>query len=319
MSIRFQTKQRLVGLISGGLSLTVLAFLALNWPALKEQQKPSQKNSNEQASVKLEKATPTVSGITSKRVTLPAPPQLDVANRATPKKKPKKVKPLRTKLPNKILKSSAKLLKPILKPVPQLAPKAGPKAPTYQRQAADEIDRTVSETRKVVEKGRTLLRLLEHGSGPTIEFAWPDNTNEKMALYNVLVQCHGMRVALLDDRDRLFSNDSPPGTKWQINLDRYSTFIRQISGQSVDPERQEITRIKHRQSGLGSVTPVRIFTRQLDAYVLGNLGQILGAGYRSKRFIQARYNMNGNTILITDIVVDGVSKHGQILVPCSGK
>jgi hypothetical protein len=132
----------------------------------------------------------------------------------------------------------------------------------------------------------------------------------------VLKKCHGMRIALLDKKQQLFVRESRSGEKWQINLDRYSMFMRQISGRSVDLERQTISQLKRHHSGIGHATPMRIFTRRMDAYVLGGLDQILGAGYRSRKTTQARCRLNGDKISITDIVVDGISHKGQIEVPC---
>lgn len=221
--------------------------------------------------------------------------------------------------PQQKLSEAVSLPKPPVRKLVEtpLKPSIKPAKPTKLSRAAAEFVQSVAETRKVVEQGRTLLRLLEHGSGPSVEFAWPDGVREKTQLFDVLVRCHGMRVALLDGRDRLFTLESPPGEKWQINLDRYSTFMRQISGQSVVRERQEIDRIKRRQSGLNFAMSVRIFTRRMDAYVLGSLGDIIGSGYRRKGTVQARYKLNGQTIVVSEIVVDGLRKPGRILVPCA--
>ena len=121
---------------------------------------------------------------------------------------------------------------------------------------------------------------------------------------------------MLDDRERLFVKESLPGKKWQINLDRYSTFMRQISGRSTSQEAQELSQIEHRQSGRTQMTPIRIFSRRMDAYVLGGLGHIVGRNYRSQKSIRARYELNGSDIIITDIIVDGRRREGKIRITC---
>tara|TARA_B100000315_G_scaffold255684_1_gene299688 strand:- start:237 stop:1139 length:903 start_codon:yes stop_codon:yes gene_type:complete len=290
--------------LSAALSLIVLAIVLLNWLDVPIAEKQSTKNEPRpipQLVVKpaVQKPMP------PQTIVLPAPPKVNVAIKAVPMKT----------LPRQEITKTVKALKPkSLRTKPK--PQKHQKKVTIKRTSAAEIIRTVSKTKKIVEKGRTLLRLLEHGSGPSIEFAWPDSGQEKSRLYQLLVQCHGMRIALLDRHDRLFVSDSRLGEKWQINLDRYSTFMRQISGRSVTAEAQEINRIRQQQTGVASLIPMRIFTRQMDAFVLGGMGQIIGAGYRSRKTIRARYQLNGSKILVTDIVADGVRQKGRIQLAC---
>ncbi len=51
--------------------------------------------------------------------------------------------------------------------------------------------------------GRTLLRMLEIGKGPAIEIAWPAETDQRDQLYQIFINCFGMKAALLDIQDRL--------------------------------------------------------------------------------------------------------------------
>ncbi len=276
--------------LSALFSLLVLAVLLLNWLAEPVAENQTVKKVLRPIS-QLRKSTPPQS------IALPPPPKMEVNQKDVLKAAPR---PQQLKKTVTALKPSPKKVKP----------------DQQVRQPAAETIQTVSKTRKIVEKGRTLLRLLEHGSGPAIEFAWPDGEKQKSRLYQLLVQCHGMRVALLDKRDRLFVSTSRAGEKWQINLDRYSTFMRQISGQSVIAETQQIARIKRQQPGLVSATPMRIFTRSMDAYVLGGMGQIIGPSYRLRKSIRARYQLQGSDILVTDIVADGVAQPGRIQLAC---
>lgn len=48
-----------------------------------------------------------------------------------------------------------------------------------------------------VRKGRTLLRILEHGDGPEIQITWPKSSRERDRLFDLLVRCYGVRVALM--------------------------------------------------------------------------------------------------------------------------
>jgi hypothetical protein len=281
--------------LSAVFSLTVLAILLLNWLAVPIPEKQLVKKVPEPVSQLVKK--PTSPKPPPQSLALPLPPKVKVAKKEVLKSTPRRQKSTIT----------VKALKPSLLKAKPVRQQSEPVAVNIQ---------TVSKTKKITEKGRTLLRLLEHGAGPAIEFAWPDSEREKSRLYQLLAQCHGMRIALLDRQDRLFVSTGRVGEKWQINLDLYSTFMRQISGQSVTAENQEITRIRQRQPGLSSATPMRIFTRQMDAYILGGIGQIIGAGYRLRKSIRARYLLEGNRIIVTGIVADGMPQPGRIQLAC---
>ena len=54
--------------------------------------------------------------------------------------------------------------------------------------------------------GGALLRLLEHGQGPTIEIAWPQRVDARRALYRQLSQCYGVKAALLTGGAKLYAN-----------------------------------------------------------------------------------------------------------------
>jgi hypothetical protein len=292
-----QNNGRLAGVVSAGLSMVVLLFLIASWPVKEQPGKLLERVH------KPPKPWP---------VALPKP--IAVSLPAPPKIQPPKVKVIQAKSIVKSGPSPIKLLRP--KNTQSLIRKAVSKPP---KNPVSKISGNATDLLNAVEKGRTLLRLLEHGTGPSVEFAWPNSAGARAALYQLLVQCHGMRVAVLDAENRLFTKESARGEKWQINLDRYSMFMRQISGRSEASEQLEISRIKQRQSGLVAAKPVRIFTRRMDAYVLGSLGQIIGVGYRSKSTIHAHYKVSDKTIFVTDIIADGVSKSGQIRVPCYGR
>lgn len=315
MPINCQSRLRFGSLISAGLSLVVLVILFVSWLDLTEAVRPPSKPKIKPAHQREIKPTP------PRYVTLPPPPKFETVMAVEPKQAQLKMKiskpmvalkPTRKPAPNLTeIKTSINTTNTTpLKPQKSQKPLSKKTVPNLKNNGAD------LATKKVVEKGRILLRLLEHGTGPSIEFAWPDDKNARSRLYYLLVQCHGMRVALLDRKDRLFVRESRPGVKWQINLDRYSTFMRQILGVAADQEMQEIAQIKRQQSGLSSTIPMRIFTRQMDALVLGGISHIIGSDYRSLKSIHARYDLNGSDIRVTDIVADGMPYPGHINIVC---
>jgi hypothetical protein len=164
-------------------------------------------------------------------------------------------------------------------------------------------------------EGRTLLRLLEHGSGPIVELAWPDGARHRERLYARLVQCFGMQVALMGADDRLYVADGRPNTPWNLNLDRFSGFIREPAGTLSREERQAADRIRAQHNALVSASLVRVFPRTVDARLLGGLRQLLGEHYASVQSIRARYKLSGSRLVVEQIVADGRRIQGTLELP----
>ncbi len=211
----------------------------------------------------------------------------------------------------------------VAKPIPRRA-KAEVRRPTkpVQRKPASREDsaakQTITASREDVAEGRTLLRLLEYGSGPSIELAWPDRANQRETLYSTLDRCFGMRVALLDGQGRLFIPEGRPNTPWALNLDRFSGFIREPAGRLSGQERRAIERIRAHHRGVTSAQPVRIFPRSVDARLLGGLQRLLGARYAKAQTIRARYRMDGRRLVVDQVVADGRKVPGQLELPPLG-
>ncbi len=163
-----------------------------------------------------------------------------------------------------------------------------------------------------VAEGRTLLRLLEYGSGPTIELAWPDAAGHRESLFALLAQCFGMQVALMDAAGHLYVAKGQPNTPWNPNLDRFSSFIRQPTGQLSRQERQAAERIRAHHGGQISASPVRVFPRTVDARLLGGLRRLVGDSYTTAQAIRARYRLSGRRLVVDQIVADGRTIQGRL-------
>ncbi|MCW8914769.1 MAG: hypothetical protein OQK24_02825 [Magnetovibrio sp.] len=161
-------------------------------------------------------------------------------------------------------------------------------------------------------EGRTLLRTLEHGKGPMIEIAWPDDRSQHGRLFKHMESCLGMRVALMDGQSRLFVADGAPGSSWNINMDRYSGFLRQPAGWLSPSEHNAEYAIRKHHSMKSQASGVRIFLRQVDASLLGGLRKYIGDGYDQTKSIRARYRLEGNTVIVEDLLVDGRPIPGRI-------
>jgi hypothetical protein len=127
-----------------------------------------------------------------------------------------------------------------------------------------------------------------------------------------------MVSAILDDEDRLFRASDPPGRSWAPNRDRYSGFVRQVSGQRVEAEKRILARIRaHHRIAAGR--PVRLFPRDIDAMLLGGLRRTIDTRYARSAAIRAHYALSGGIVRVSGIAVDDRPIPGSIpLRPACG-
>jgi hypothetical protein len=198
-------------------------------------------------------------------------------------------------------------LRPEPRPAQRAKPKPQPKSPAVK------IDKAVAA------EGRTLLRLLEHGEGPAIEIAWPSRAAARARLFGYLRGCLGMRVALMDSGNDggsgkgFYLASGPAGSASELNLDRFSGFMRTPSGRMPDAETRLVASIRDRHL-IGNAMPVRLFPRSVDAALLGGLNMAVGQSYGAAKIIHARYRRDASGLYVTDISVDGSKVPGKILL-----
>ncbi len=113
-----------------------------------------------------------------------------------------------------------------------------------------------------------------------------------------------MRVALIDAQGQMFTSREPAGHPWQINMDKYSGFIREPSGYSGAAERRDVEDVHTHHGSLNNPSPIRIFPRQVDATLFGGLARFVRRGAEMHQAIRARYHMAGVQVSILDIYVD---------------
>lgn len=205
-------------------------------------------------------------------------------------------------------------LEPPASPLPRDSIPLRPKVQEPKvREASPDISKVLpalGET--VVKEGRVLLRILEQGSGPTIEIAWPDSSRERDRLFRQFQECYGMRIALMSPDGKLFEVTGGRGQAWKINLDRYSGFVRQSSGVISAEERRRARLIRDYHRIMFAAAPVRIFPRRVDAFLLGGLRRIIGAKYTNAKIIRATYRFPGNKVIVYGVRVDDRLMDGTI-------
>ena len=161
-----------------------------------------------------------------------------------------------------------------------------------------------------VKAGRTWLRILEHGEGPEITIAWP--TGQKgAALFSSMVRCYGLTIALHGKDGRLYADTGLQGEAWDLNLDKYSGFMRQVGTWHTPAERQLIQAIHVRHRGLRGM-PVRLFSRRVDAQLLAGLGKVIGEDYADATSIRASYVLRAGRLFVENVYVGNKAISGKV-------
>ena len=208
--------------------------------------------------------------------------------------------------------SDKKRTKPVVALVPAKRSAPPPPAPLEKAPQTFSPSATPRPAAATLAQGRALLRILEHGTGPEIDFAWPESPGSRNALFALLRRCYGMQVVLLDEANRLYRLADPAGRPWAPNIDRISGFSRRIGGLTADGERVLVSRLRRRHTGITNARPIRLFPRAFDGALLGGLAHLIGkraAGFRS---LSARYRMRGERLWMVDVRVNGRTVAGGV-------
>jgi hypothetical protein len=230
----------------------------------------------------------------------PAPKPLHARKEPSPKRQPVKAEPVerRESGPDRKAFADARA---------EAKARSEARAHTYESAKAE-----VEVTKRSVRNGRHLLRILEHGEGPAIEIAWPGSRAERERLHGVFRRCYGMRLALIDATGGLYLDEGPRGSRWQVDLDRFSGFVRRPSGQITAAESRDAARVARHHRRLPATDPVRVFPRATDAALLGGIAQALGDEYRAAKAITAAYRLRGSRVAVVGLRVDGRPVAGGI-------
>ena len=120
-----------------------------------------------------------------------------------------------------------------------------------------------------------------------------------------------MRVAVIDREGNMFKGQSRRGDSWIVNQDRYSGFVRKSSSGEIWDE-QLTSKLLRKHHGLANANSVRLFPRQVDAFLLGGLKALVGDKYGQAKHIQAHYRVFGWRVFVGNITIDTRPVTGQI-------
>jgi len=137
------------------------------------------------------------------------------------------------------------------------------------------------------------------GKGPAIEVAWPDLVSEREMLFQLLTQCTGMRLGVLNKGEiNLIANSHVKNVK-------LSDFVRIINGKMTKNE-------KYQFSNYSSGTPVRLFPLSIDINLIKKLSET--KNYYKSKSITGQYQVAVGNIWLKEIAYDGIKVKGPKLL-----
>jgi len=171
-----------------------------------------------------------------------------------------------------------------------------------------------------LKKGRALLKIMEHGKGPAIEIAWPDDAGDQDRLYKILSNCLNVQTVLYEQNDRFFREGGT--ANWRPNPDRYSGYMRAVAGHLPRTEKQLVRRIRQHNPSSSTASIIRLFPRALDARLLGGIHNIIqqykGRGFLGTHIIKGRYLLEEPYLYAIIKTIDGKDFNAKILLADTG-
>ena len=156
---------------------------------------------------------------------------------------------------------------------------------------------------------QTLNKVIGEG-GLDMEIFWPPTAQQSEYLYKVMTQCFGMQSAVIDNEgDLFFISGKDRGSRTG-----FSPLLRKIMQPASRDEVSVINEILKRNAINDSYTPVRIFSKLVDARLVDGVTQMTGKVIHPQSVLRANYVIDQGRVYISNITHDGVRSSGRLLL-----
>ena len=202
--------------------------------------------------------------------------------------------------------------KPALRPieVPSLPQTPFPQTRVPQIATPQYID--ISQANLL--KGQQTLNMVANEGGLDMEIFWPDTAQKSAYLYDVMTRCFGMRSAVLDRGGEILSTAG----KGHANHAGLSPLIRRLQQPASSGEADMIAKIVAQHRVVGAYTPVRIFTRSVDARLVDGIAQLTGEPIGPNSVLRASYLIEQGHVFVANITHNGARAAGRVLLADDG-
>ena len=201
---------------------------------------------------------------------------------------------------------------PALRPMAATPLTQTPSSQTHAPLIAEAQDIHISQANLL--KGQQTLDMVANIGGLDMEIFWPDTAHESAYLYDVMTRCFGMRSAVLDGGGEILSTTG----KGQNNHAGLSPLIRQLKQPASKGEADMIAKIVAQHRVGGAYTPVRIFTKSVDARLVDGVAKLTGEPIGPSSVLRASYVIDQAHVFVANIVHNGARAAGRILLADDG-
>ena len=163
-------------------------------------------------------------------------------------------------------------------------------------------------------KGQQTLDMVANIGGLDMEIFWPDTAHKSAYLYDVMTRCFGMRSAVLDREGEILSTAG----KGEANHAGLSPLLRQLKQPASRGEADVIAKIVAQHRVSGAYTPVRIFTKSVDARLVDGIAQLTGKLIGPNSVLRANYVIDRAHIFVANITHNGARAAGRVLLVDGG-
>jgi len=194
-----------------------------------------------------------------------------------------------------------------LTPAPLNAPAPVPSTATETAAPAEAVPRAAD--------WQVAGRLLDDAARQlTLEFLWPADPSSHSRIYGHLTGCLGVETGVIDAARNVHLG---AGGGRSFNAALHSPFMRLVE-RPVDPREQRLVQgiRRNRLAGAGG-TAVRVFRRSDDMRLLAALNRAFG-GLPANGHVSAEYRMEGNSLYLGDLTLDGRRYEGRIRIGRGG-
>lgn len=145
-----------------------------------------------------------------------------------------------------------------------------------------------------------------------IEFLWPKNVSVHNKIYNILNKCLKSQTVLMRKDNKIF------GINGFISRDelnkKFSNIIRVPTGVYSDLEKNNITKIKGSYLNGNNGKHLRIFLKNIDAYIIGIFMKLAKNKALEMKDIKGQYKIIDKKLYLDNLIINSIKFREKILL-----
>ncbi|MDC3140434.1 hypothetical protein OBA40_03655, partial [Alphaproteobacteria bacterium] len=152
--------------------------------------------------------------------------------------------------------------------------------------------------------------ILETKNSFDIYFKWPIKTNMHNLIYKKMLKCLNAKTVILGD-DSIFYSQKGVLDNIKI-MNNYSPILRMPNYSSAELENNILSHIKNKYPKSATGKIIRLFDKNVDAYILGNFKFLGKFKFSNFKKISGVYSILNNKLFLINLSIDDQKIDGKI-------